>query len=74
MFDDVQSNLYKITEAFRAGVSDSFGASILETLLAPIAQQIGSLRAMNENVSHQVSNIAQILEEARSITPPHEID
>jgi hypothetical protein len=52
---------------FRDGVRDSFGASIIADVLAPILKEIDSLRNFDEEFQRQVLNIDQVLEEARTI-------
>ncbi|GIW92905.1 MAG: hypothetical protein KatS3mg110_0946 [Pirellulaceae bacterium] len=68
MFDDVLGILDKHTEAFRDGVRDQFGASVIADVLDPIRREIEILCSFHEDVQQQALNIAQVLEEARSIT------
>lgn len=67
IFDDALGMATLCAENFRNGVRDSFGASMIVDVLAPILKEIDSLRGFNEEFRQQVLNIDRVLEEARSI-------
>ena len=67
MFDDVFGMATLCAENFRDGVRDSFGASMIADVLAPILKEIDSLRDFNEEFQRQALNIDRVLEEARTI-------
>ena len=67
MFDEVFEMATLCTENFRDGVRDSFGASMIADVLAPILKEIDSLRDFNEEFQRQALNIDRVLEEARTI-------
>jgi hypothetical protein len=68
MFDDALGILERSTEAFRCGVRDEFGESILREILDPIRDQIRLLCSLHEDCQRSSLQIEQILREARSIT------
>jgi len=67
IFDDVLGMATLCAENFRDGVRDSFGASIIADVLAPILKEIDSLRDYSEEFQRQALNIDRVLEEARTI-------
>lgn len=67
MFDDVFGIATLCVDNFRDGVRDSFGASIIADVLAPILKEISSLRDSNEEFQRQALNIDEVLEVARTI-------
>jgi hypothetical protein len=67
VFDDVLGMAMLCTDNFRDVVQDSFGASMITDVLAPIRKQIDSLRVFNEEFQRQALNIDRVLEEARAI-------
>ena len=66
MFDDVFGMAGQCAEAFRGGVRDAFGASIIADVLDPIQNEIGRLRSFHEDFLRQTACTEQVLEEARS--------
>jgi hypothetical protein len=67
VFDDVFGMATLCGENFRAGVRDSFGASMIADALDPILKEIDSLRHFNEEFQRQALNIDRVMEEARTI-------
>ena len=67
MFDDVFGMATLCAENFRAGVRDSFGASMIADVLEPILKQMDSLRHFKEEFQRQALNIDRVMEEARTI-------
>ena len=67
MFDDVLGMATLCAENFCDGVRDSFGASMIADVLAPVLKEIDSLRDFNEEFQHQALNIDRVLEDARTI-------
>jgi hypothetical protein len=67
MFDDVYGMAGRCAENFRSSVRDSFGASILSDVLDPICNEIGMLRAFQDDYQRQSLHIQQALQEARSL-------
>ncbi len=68
MFDDILEMFEQCTETFRGGVRDVFGASIVADVLEPIRIHICLLRLLHEDVRRDSLNVAQTLQEVRSMT------
>lgn len=67
MFDDVARMTMRCAADFRAGVRDSFGASVVADVLEPIIKEIDSLRIFHEESQRQWRNIDQTLADVRSL-------
>ncbi len=68
MFDDTFEMVEQCTETFRAGVRDTFGASIIADVLDPIRNQIVMLRTFREESQRVSFEVERILQEARSMS------
>lgn len=68
MFDDVFGTMEQCAATFSGGVRDAFGASIVADVLDPIRNHIGLLRSLHEDAQRDSLNVAQVLQEARSMT------
>ena len=67
MFDDAFGMAQQCAETFRGGVRDAFGASIVADVLDPIRNEIGLLRAFQEDFQRHSLSVEQVLQEARSL-------
>ncbi len=65
MFDDAFGMASLCTDAFQDSVHDVFGNSVLENVLAPILQEIASLRTFHEEFQNQSLTIESLLDEVR---------
>jgi len=72
MFDEVFGMVERCSGTFREIVRDAFGASLIADVLDPIRNEIGMLRSFHVESQGLFLDVAQVLDEARSITLPED--